>query len=134
MYIYIYIYIYIYTYVCIYIYIYTYIHIYIYIHCTIYIMIYSIEEMIYNIYICIYRSGMMHGARCSGMMVWERKCATSGNVLQVVPKISNALARIGMPKMAGFRKGATATHCNTLQHTATHCITLQHTATHYNTL
>jgi len=27
---------------------------------------------------------------------------------------------------------ASATHCNTLQHTATHCNTLQHTATHCN--
>jgi len=95
-----------------------------YVYCTIYIMIYNIDHMIYNIYICTYRSGMMPGARCLGMMVWARKCATNGNVLQVVPKISNALARIGMPKMAGFRKGATATHCNTLQHTAPLCNTL----------
>ena len=29
---------------------------------------------------------------------------------------------------------ASATRCNTLQHTETHCITLQHTATHCNTL
>jgi len=31
-------------------------------------------------------------------------------------------------------RGATTTHCNTLQHTATHCNTLQHTATCSNTL
>jgi len=33
-----------------------------------------------------------------------------------------------------FSQNATATHCNSMQHTAKHSNTLQHTATHCNTL
>ena len=61
--------------------------------------------------------------REEGFHAWISNC----NALLYTPQHTHTTAR-----RAFMRGSATATHCNTLQHTATHCNTLQHTATHCN--
>ena len=58
--------------------------------------------------------------REEGFYAWISNC----NALLYTPQHTHTTAR-----RAFMRGSATATHCNTLQHTATHCNTLQHTAT-----